>query len=92
MLAMLLAFTFAALFVNQQEMPLSFAVWETPFSLSMFWWLLLAFILGLVFGLLNGIWINVKQRMKNRKLQQALNSSEQELERLKSLAVQSAQP
>ena len=89
--AMLLAFLFAALFVNQQEMALTFAVWETPFALSMFWWLLAAFILGLGFGLLNGAWMNVRHRLRNRRLQQELSSSTAELERMRSLTVQSTQ-
>jgi uncharacterized membrane protein YciS (DUF1049 family) len=89
--AMLMAFLFAALFVNQQEMTLSFALWETPFALSMFWWLLAAFLMGLAFGLLNGAWINVKQRLKSHKLQQELSSSTQELERIRSLTVHSSQ-
>lgn len=87
--AMLIAFTLAALAVNQQEITLTFAVWETPFALSMFWWLLAAFLIGLSFGLLNALWVNVKQRMQLRKLRQSLAQSNAELERLRTLTVQS---
>jgi uncharacterized membrane protein YciS (DUF1049 family) len=90
--AMLLAFVFAALSVNQQEIALTFAIWETPFLLSMFWWLLMAFAAGLLFGLVNGAWLNVKHRLRNRRLQQELVNSTAELERLRSLTVQSTQP
>ncbi len=88
-IAMLIAFTLAALAVNQQEITLTFAVWETPFALSMFWWLLAAFLVGLSFGLLNALWVNFRQRMQLRKLRQSLAQSNAELERLRTLTVQS---
>ena len=87
-LAVIIAFTLAALAVNQQELTLSFAVWQTPFALSMFWWLLAAFIVGLTFGLLNAAWVNVKHRMQVRTLSKSLAQSHAELERLRSLTVQ----
>ena len=87
--AMLIAFLLATLAVNQQEMALTFAVWETPFKLSMFWWLLAAFLIGLSFGLSNALWMNVKARLQTRKLKQSLAQTESELERLRSLTVQS---
>ncbi|XOV82924.1 MAG: LapA family protein [bacterium] len=87
--AMLIAFLLATLAVNQQEMSLTFAVWETPFKLSMFWWLLAAFLVGLAFGLCNALWLNVKARLHARKLQKSLAQAESELERLRSLTVQS---
>ncbi len=87
--AMIIAFLLATLAVNQQEMALTFAVWETPFTLSMFWWLLAAFLIGLTFGLSNALWMNVKARMQARKLKQSLAQAESELARLRSLTVQS---
>jgi len=87
-MAMLLAFTLAALAVNQQELTLSFAIWETPFTLSMFWWLFAAFLIGLSFGLLNALWVNVKRRLQVRQLRQNLSNTTAELERLRSLTVQ----
>ncbi len=86
--AMLLAFVLAALSVNQQEVTLTFAVWETPFPLSMFWWLLMAFLVGLLFGLLNAVWVNFRRRMEVRKLRQSLAQTTAEVERLRSLGVQ----
>ena len=50
--SVLMVFVLAAVAVNQQELTLSFALWQTPFALSMFWWLLAAFLLGLFFGAL----------------------------------------
>ena len=37
-----LVFVFAALAVNQQQVALNFVRWQTPFTLSIFWWLLMA--------------------------------------------------
>ncbi len=87
--AALIAFLGAALAVNQQQISLNFAIWETPFALSVFWWLLAAFALGLLFGLLNAIWVNVRHRLQNRKLRQSLAQANAELERLRSLSVES---
>ena len=84
-LALLLAFVLAALMVNQTEVALTFAYWQTPFMLSIFWWLLAAFLIGLFFGLLNALWVNVKHRLANKKLTQALAKSNAELERLRSV-------
>lgn len=86
--AMLLAFVFAALSVDQQEVALTFVIWQTP-EWSVFWWLLIAFAMGLAFGWLNGVWVNVKHRIRNRKLRQELLTSTTELERVRSLTVQS---
>lgn len=85
-LAMLLFFLLAALTANQQEMPLYFAKWQTPIVLSMFWWLLAAFVIGLLFGLLNGAWFNVKHRLSNRRLKRQLEQANAELERVQSLS------
>lgn len=87
--AVVLAFLGAALAVNQQEISLNFAIWQTPFALSVFWWLLAAFGLGLVFGLLNAAWVNMRHRLANRKLRQSLAKSNAELERLRALSVES---
>ena len=89
LVAMILAFLLAALAVNQTEITLTFAVWETPFALSMFWWLFAAFLTGLLFGLLNALWVNFKQRLQVRKLRQSLDRATAELERLRAHTVQS---
>ena len=88
-MAMIIAFAMAALAVNQQELTLTFAVWQTPFALSMFWWLMAAFLIGLTFGLMNALWFNVKHRLQVRKLNQSLSQSNAELERLRALTVAS---
>ena len=87
-LSLVIAFLLAALAVNQQELPLTFAIWQTPFALSMFWWLFAAFLIGLCFGLLNAIWVNTRHRLQARQLRQNLAKANAELERLRSLSVQ----
>ena len=87
-LTLLLAFLVAALAVNQQELTLTFAVWETPFALSMFWWLFAAFLVGLSFGLVNALWVNARHRLRARQLRQDLAKANAELERMRSLSVQ----
>ncbi|NOX52751.1 MAG: LapA family protein [Gammaproteobacteria bacterium] len=87
-IAMLLAFAVAALAANQEELALTFAYWQTPFTLSMFWWLLAAFLVGLFFGLLNAGWMSIKYRLENRKLRQSLAQSSAEVERLRITSIQ----
>ena len=71
-LALATAFLFAALAVNQEQVALTFAVWQTPFTLSIFWWLLSALVVGIALGALYGGWVNVRYRFANRRLRKAL--------------------
>lgn len=87
-LAMVLVGSLAALSVNQQEISLAFAMWQTPFALSIFWWLLAAFLLGVIFGVLNGVWASTKRRLEMRKLRQALSQANSELARLRNITLQ----
>jgi len=87
-LTLAVAFLLSALAVNQQELTLTFAVWETPFALSMFWWLFAAFLVGLTVGLLNALWVNARHRLQARQLRQNLAKANAELERLRALSVQ----
>jgi len=88
LVALLLVFLFAALSVNQEEVRLSFALWQTPMALSVFWWLLAAFLIGLVFGVSNALWLNAKHRLRIRKLNQSLNKAEAEVARLSTPATE----
>lgn len=83
LVALALIFVLAALSVNQEQVTLSFAIWETPFPLSVFWWLMAAFLVGLSFGLLNAAWLNLKHRLTIRRLNQNLSQAQSELERLR---------
>jgi len=81
------AFVLAALAANQQELTLTFAIWETPFALSMFWWLLAAFVLGLLCGWLSTAWMNVRHRLHVRELKRDLAGARGIQERLRSANV-----
>ena len=78
---LLLVFLFAALAVNQQQVALSFVSWQTPFTLSIFWWLLMALVLGIVLGWFYNLVRHLPLRMQVRKLKKALAAAEQALEK-----------
>ena len=59
---------FSAIAANQEEISLRFAVWETPFKISVYWWLLIAFGLGIFIGLLNTFFVNAGLRLENKRL------------------------
>ncbi|MEZ5557135.1 MAG: lipopolysaccharide assembly protein LapA domain-containing protein [Pseudomonadales bacterium] len=80
-------FLFGALAVNQGEVALRFLVWETP-QISVFWWLLMAFALGLGAGICALGIASVGLRLSRRRLRRRLDAAEQELERLRSAAPQ----
>ena len=63
---------FSAIAANQEEITLRFAVWETPFKISVYWWLLLAFGLGIFIGLLNTFFVNAGLRLENKRLHKKL--------------------
>ena len=63
---------FSAIAANQEEISLRFAVWETPFKISVYWWLLIAFGLGIFIGLLNTFLVNAGLRLENKRLHKKL--------------------
>ena len=63
---------FSAIASNQEEITLRFAVWETPFEISVYWWLLIAFGLGIFIGLLNTFFVNAGLRRENKRLHKKL--------------------
>jgi uncharacterized integral membrane protein len=76
---LLLVFVFAALAVNQQQVALSFVRWQTPFTLSIFWWLLMALLLGIFLGWFYN-WVRyLPLRMQLRKLKKSLAAAESAL-------------
>jgi uncharacterized membrane protein YciS (DUF1049 family) len=78
----LAAFFFAALAVNQSQVGLRFLVWETP-QISVFWWLLLAFAVGLTIGLISVSLVSVRARLQHRSLSRKLVASEKEVQQLR---------
>ena len=63
---------FSAIAANQEEISLRFAVWETPFKISVYWWLLIAFGLGIFIGLLNTFFVNAGLRLENKRIHKKL--------------------
>ena len=63
---------FSAIAANQEEISLRFAVWETPFKVSVYWWLLIAFGLGIFIGLLNTFFVNAGLRLENKRIHKKL--------------------
>ena len=82
LVAIILLFLFGALAVGQPEVALKFAGRETSLQLSVFWWLLLAFVVGLAFGLFNTLWVNLNLRMNNRKLSRELSQLQDKVKQL----------
>jgi len=78
-------FCFAILAVNQEHTALRFLVWQTP-EISLFWWLLLAFVLGLVVGGTTVGLVSLKHRFHERTLARELAETQRELGRLKTPA------
>jgi hypothetical protein len=72
--------------VNQEHIALEFIVWETP-RISVFWWLLAAFTLGLLLGLLGITVISTRFGFKNRALSRRLEESETELRRVRNMTL-----
>jgi len=58
--------------VNQEEIALRFAIWTTPFEISVYWWLLVAFGLGVFTGFLNSFFVNIRLRIENRRIKKSL--------------------
>ena len=80
-------FFLAALAVNQEPVALHFLSWQTP-SISVFWWLLAAFLLGLLLGLFGITVLTTRLSLKNRKLARQLANAEQEVRKVRNLTLQ----
>jgi uncharacterized integral membrane protein len=82
-----MVFFLAVLAVNQDPVSLKFLTWQTP-EWSVFWWLLAAFGLGLLLGLLGITVLSTRLSLKNRKLTKQLGNAEQELRKVRNLTLQ----
>ncbi len=78
----LLVFFFAALAVNQGHIALEFLIWRTP-EISVFWWLLVAFALGMFTAISGFTLISMKQGLRNRRLTKQLDERDEELQKLR---------
>ncbi len=80
-------FCFALLAVNQDQVTLRFLSWQTP-EVSVFWWLLAAFLLGLILGSVAVGLGSLRLRLKQRSLGRELQASRGELQKLRALTLQ----
>ena len=83
----IVVFFLAAFAVNQEQISLRFLTWETP-AYSVFWFLLGAFLAGLLLGLLGITVLTTRLSLKNRKLTRQLGNAEQELHKVRNLTLQ----
>ena len=88
-LAALVLFLFALVAVNQEQISLRFLAWQTP-ALSVFWWLLVALLLGLTLGLAAAVSMAARRSMRNRRLRKELLAANEELHRLREQSVADA--
>lgn len=82
-----LIFGFALLAVNQRQVSLEFLAWRTP-EVSVFWWLLLAFLLGALASAIGFGLASMRMRMRQRALHRELDASRREIEKLRNLTFQ----
>lgn len=85
--ALLLILFIAALIYgsdNSTPVPLAFLGWETG-AWPVAWWVICAFLLGGLGGVLLGSALNVSLRMRLRKTRKELDDSRGELDRLRTL-------
>lgn len=82
LLLLIAALGLAILTVNQQQVHLSFLEWQTP-ELSVFWWLLIAFALGLSLGLLLAMINSAKHVMQRARLNKEVKVRDKEIAQLR---------
>ena len=81
----LVLFLVAVVAVNQDQISLRFLAWQTP-ALSVFWWLLISLLLGLLLGLAAAAGVIARRSLRNRRLSRQLQSANEELQRLQEQA------
>lgn len=85
----LVVLVFGMLAVNQESVSLRLLDWQTP-EVSVFFWLLAAFALGLSAGVVGMMLSGVKHRLERRKLNKTLAAQTKEIAALKSVVPQDA--
>ncbi|MGI9324162.1 MAG: LapA family protein [Pseudomonadales bacterium] len=78
---------FGMLAVNQESVSLRLLDWQTP-EISVFFWLLAAFAIGLSAGVVGMMLSGVKHRLERRKLNKSVETLRKEVATLKNLAPQ----
>ncbi len=78
---------FGMLAVNQESVSLRLLDWQTP-KISVFFWLLAAFAIGLSAGVVGMMLSGVKHRLERRKLNKSVETLRKEVATLKNHAPQ----
>ena len=76
---MVFLFALLAAADNSQKVALTFVDVSTP-ELSLFWWVLMAFVTGGVFSALINTWINASLRLAVRKANSEVNKTNQSID------------
>ena len=76
-LAVAALFLFAVIAVNQEQVSIRFLNWRSP-ELSLYWWLLIAFLAGAAVGAAALLPGRARSALRNRRLRKALNESNQQ--------------
>ena len=84
-IAVLIVMVLAAVAVNQEPVSLGFLIWNTP-AVSVFWWLMIAFLLGVVMGFVLSFFTSFKMRLERRRLRKSVDDQASELQRLRTLS------
>lgn len=83
---LLVVFVFVAALLaasdNSTEVPLSFLDYKTP-DWPISWWMLSAFVIGVLFGTLLNTWSNTKLRMNARSANKRVDKTVRELDKKK---------
>ena len=84
-LVLLIVFVVALLAAsdNSHEVPLTFLEYQSP-EWPISWWMLAAFIVGVLFGTLLNTWSNTKLRVSVRKANKQVDKTNSELDKTKS--------
>lgn len=68
---------------NSQEVALTFLGFHTP-TVPLSWWVLAAFVVGVLFGMLVNFFTNTQLRMTARRATKAVEKTSRELDKAKS--------
>lgn len=82
----ILVFMVSIFAVDQAEVSLSFLEWQSP-PVSVFWWLLGAFVLGATVGIVGAGLATIKRSFEHRSLRRELDRNNAELRQLRSASL-----
>lgn len=76
---------------NSQPVALTFLGYKTP-TIPVSWWVLAAFVLGVIFGVVINFFTNAKLRMAARKANRSVDKANKELDKAKASKVPKPAP